>query len=138
MNGLVTTPTVRIPISFEILAITGAAPVPVPPPRPQATKIMSAPEIADLINSSDSIAAFLPTSGFPPAPKPFVNFSPNKILFLIGLEFKACASVFATYNSTPAIPSVCILLTEFPPAPPTPITFIFAAFVNSTVFTIFL
>ena len=38
-KGLVTTPTVRIPISFAAPAITGAAPVPVPPPIPQVTKI---------------------------------------------------------------------------------------------------
>lgn len=42
-NGFVTTPTVRIPISFAIPATTGAAPVPVPPPIPQVTNTMSAP-----------------------------------------------------------------------------------------------
>ena len=33
LNGLVTTPTVRMPISRAISATTGAAPVPVPPPH---------------------------------------------------------------------------------------------------------
>ena len=33
-NGLLTTPTVKIPISFAICATIGAAPVPVPPPIP--------------------------------------------------------------------------------------------------------
>ena len=36
-NGLVTHPTVRIPLSLAALAITGAAPVPVPPPIPAVT-----------------------------------------------------------------------------------------------------
>src|SRR5205814_10330873 len=42
-NGFVTTATVNAPISFEILATIGAAPVPVPPPSPQVIKTMSAP-----------------------------------------------------------------------------------------------
>ncbi len=37
-NGLVTTPTVRMPISRAARAMTGAAPVPVPPPMPAVTK----------------------------------------------------------------------------------------------------
>ena len=43
-NGLVTTPTVRIFISRAVLAMTGAAPVPVPPPMPAVTNTMFAPE----------------------------------------------------------------------------------------------
>ena len=42
-NGFVTTPTVRMPISRAVLAITGAAPVPVPPPMPAVTNTMCAP-----------------------------------------------------------------------------------------------
>src|ERR1041385_7727889 len=42
-NGLVTTPTVSAPTSRASLAITGAPPVPVPPPMPAVMKIMSAP-----------------------------------------------------------------------------------------------
>ena len=41
-NGFVTTATVSAPMSFAISAMTGAAPVPVPPPMPAVTKIMSA------------------------------------------------------------------------------------------------
>ena len=44
-NGLVTTPTVSAPQSRAIWAITGAAPVPVPPPMPAVTNTMSAPAI---------------------------------------------------------------------------------------------
>ena len=38
-----TTPTVSAPSSRAISAITGAAPVPVPPPMPAVTNTMSAP-----------------------------------------------------------------------------------------------
>ena len=44
-NGLVTTPTVSAPQSRAICAMTGAAPVPVPPPMPAVTNTMSAPEM---------------------------------------------------------------------------------------------
>ncbi len=70
-NGRVTTPTVSAPISFlAISAITGAAPVPVPPPSPAVTNTMSAPFSASLMSSRDSAAAPKPTSGFAPAPRP--------------------------------------------------------------------
>ena len=75
-KGFVTTPTVKMPISLAILAMTGAAPVPVPPPMPQVTKTISAPASAAEISSEFSSAAFSPTSGLAPAPRPFVNFSP--------------------------------------------------------------
>ena len=51
LNGLVTTPTVRIPISLAILATIGAAPVPVPPPIPQVTNTISAPLSASVSSS---------------------------------------------------------------------------------------
>ena len=43
LNGLVTTATVRAPVSFAISAIIGAAPVPVPPPIPAVINTMSDP-----------------------------------------------------------------------------------------------
>ena len=50
-NGLVTTPTVRMPSSRATLAMTGAAPVPVPPPMPAVTKPCAPGEvIADLVD----------------------------------------------------------------------------------------
>ena len=60
----------KAPISRIILAITGAAPVPVPPPKPVAIKTISYPASNSLISSSLSTAAFLPCSGSAPAPKP--------------------------------------------------------------------
>ena len=66
-NGFVTTPTVSAPISFlAISAMTGAAPVPVPPPSPAVTNTMSAPLSASLMSSRDSAAAPKPTSGLAP------------------------------------------------------------------------
>ena len=43
LNGLVTTAIVSAPSSLARLAMTGAAPVPVPPPSPVVTNTMSAP-----------------------------------------------------------------------------------------------
>ena len=87
---------------------------------------MSAPLSASAINSSLSSAAFLPISGLAPAPSPLVNFGPSCI-FVSALECaKACRSVFATINSTPKTSSSIMRFTAFPPAPPTPITFITA------------
>jgi hypothetical protein len=71
-NGLVTTQTVSAPNSLAILATTGAAQVPVPQPRPQVIKTISAPSKIPLISSLDSSAAFLPTSGSLPAQRPAV------------------------------------------------------------------
>ena len=132
-NGLVTTPTVRIPMSFAIFAMTGAAPVPVPPPMPQVTNTMSAPLIACAISSELSSAAFWPTSGFAPAPNPLVSFSP--ICMAVGAlqNCSACLSVLMPMNSTPAIFSSTMRFTALLPAPPTPITMIFAEFSASFI-----
>ena len=54
-------------------AITGAAPVPVPPPIPAVMKHMCAPSRCPTISSIDSSAAAQPTSGFAPAPSPSVT-----------------------------------------------------------------
>ena len=42
-NGFVTMPTVSAPISREMRATIGAAPVPVPPPEPAVMNTMSEP-----------------------------------------------------------------------------------------------
>ena len=69
--------TVRIPASRVAFAITGAAPVPVPPPIPAVRKtIFVLLEIAFIISSMFSRAACLPISGIFPAPLPSVRDSP--------------------------------------------------------------
>ncbi len=75
-NGFVTTATVRAPNSLQIPAITGAAPVPVPPPKPAVIKTMWLSSTTFRIASVLSSAACLPLSGSDPAPSPSVSFSP--------------------------------------------------------------
>ena len=77
MKGFVTTAIVKIPNSLAILATTGAAPVPVPPPIPAVINTISAPSNASVISCWASSAAFSPTEGSPPAPRPAVDFAPN-------------------------------------------------------------
>ena len=106
--------------------MTGAAPVPDPPPIPAVIKTMSAPVIASVKASSLSSAALRPTSGRPPAPKPRVNFGPSWITVSAFVLLRACTSVLAAINSTPATPSSTMRLMALPPPPPTPITLITA------------
>ena len=76
VNGFVTTPMVKIPISFAACATTGAAPVPVPPPIPAVTNTISAPLKTSANSPLLSSADCAPISGFAPAPNPLVIFSP--------------------------------------------------------------
>ena len=71
VNGFVTTPTVKIPFFFASSAITGIAPVPVPPPIPAVKNTKSAPSRILSISLMLSLADFSPISGFAPAPSPF-------------------------------------------------------------------
>ena len=122
-NGLVTTPTVRMPMSFAALAMIGAAPVPVPPPMPAVMNTMSLPSMMSTIVSIVSSADCCPISGFPPAPSPLVSFSPIWILFSALHFFSACLSVFTAMYSTPARLVSIMRLTALHPPPPTPMTF---------------
>ena len=76
-NGLVTTPTVKMPFSLAKRATTGAAPEPVPPPMPAVMNTMLAPSSSFSISSLASSAAMRPTSGRAPAPNPCVVSSPS-------------------------------------------------------------
>ena len=78
-KGLVTTPTVRMPASRAARAMTGAAPVPVPPPMPAVMNTMLEPSSAIMISSRASSAAICPTSGREPAPRPRVTVMPSWI-----------------------------------------------------------
>ena len=124
LNGLVTTATVRAPTSCAICAMIGAAPVPVPPPMPQVMNTMSEPSSMSKIFLSASSAAFLPTSGLAPAPRPRVSSRPSCSLVGARVLPSACASVLAAMNSTPNRPASIIRFTELHPPPPTPITLI--------------
>ena len=132
IKGLVTTPTVNAPTSLAHSATTCAAPVPVPPPMPAVTKTMSAPLSTSMICSRDSSAAFSPISGFAPAPKPLVSFSPIWIRVSALESINACASQLTAINSTPFTPAVIIRFTALLPPPPTPITLMLANASNSS------
>jgi len=117
--------TVSIPISFAVLAITGAAPVPVPPPIPAVIKTMLVLlDNTSLILSMLSMAACLPISDLLPAPLPSVSTSPSCNFTATGLLCKAWASVLHTTKFTSWIPFLYIWFTALLPPPPTPITLI--------------
>ena len=124
-KGLVTIPTVRMPSSLAICAITGAAPVPVPPPIPAVINTRSAPFKTSVIEVLLSSADFLPTSGIPPAPFPPVNLSPICKRFGAFEIKSACLSVLIATNSAEETLASIILLTALFPPPPTPSTLIF-------------
>src|SRR5690606_2919785 len=121
-NGLVTTPAVRLPLLRAVSAITGAAPVPVPPPMPAARNTMLQPSSARSISSTVSSAAARPTSGREPAPRPRVMSGPSWMRCSAIELLSAWASVLATMKSTPSISAWIMLATALPPAPPTPMT----------------
>mmetsp|Transcript_19139 Transcript_19139/g.32904 ORF Transcript_19139/g.32904 Transcript_19139/m.32904 type:complete len:312 (-) Transcript_19139:203-1138(-) len=127
LNGWVTTPTVKIPKSFAILATTGAAPVPVPPPMPAVMNTRSAPCTIFVSASCDSWAACCPREGFPPQPSPRVSSEPICTLLAAEWLASACASVLTAQNSTPCSPVAIIRLRALLPPPPTPITLIRAS-----------
>ena len=86
----------------------------------------------DNVNASfDSSAALRPTSGLAPAPRPFVAFSPIRILCVADDWSRAGLSEFTATNSTSFTPHLTIRLTAFPPPPPTPITFIETTLLSS-------
>jgi hypothetical protein len=85
-------------------------------------KTISDPSMASQIFSVSSAAARRPTSGFAPAPRPFVSASPIWILFRAPFLQSAWTSVFMVTNFTPCSPASIMRLTAFPPPPPTPTT----------------
>ena len=137
-NGLVTTATVRTPISLAIRAITGAAPVPVPPPIPAAIKRRSVPLMSSVSSSLFSSAARSPISGFAPAPRPFVSPAPICMRLSALDSRRTCLSVFTEMNSALVrLESIIELMALFPP-PPTPITLITAMLVSSLLNIMFI
>ncbi len=123
-KGLVTTATVSAPMLLAISAMMGAPPVPVPPPRPQVMKTMSAPASAVLTESMVSMAARLPTSGSEPAPRPRVTSFPSWTLMGASDALRAWASVLAAMKSTPSRLQWIMVFRALPPPPPMPTTLI--------------
>jgi hypothetical protein len=87
-----------MPISLATRAITGAAPVPVPPPMPAVMNSMCAPSMALRMSSTAASAASRPFSGLLPAPRPL---APSWMVRCAALRASAWASVLAQMNSTP-------------------------------------
>jgi hypothetical protein len=125
-KGRVTTPMVSAPRLLAISATTGAPPVPVPPPFPAVMNTMSAPLRISSISSRCSSAAWRPTSGSLPAPRPRVSSRPMSSFASASLISSAWASVLMAMNSTPLRPASIILLTALTPPPPIPTTLITA------------
>ena len=69
--------------------------------------------------------------GTAPAPRPFVTFSPIWIFCDACESVRSCLSVLIATNSTHLTSASIILFTALLPPPPTPITLIFAGFVDS-------
>ena len=115
--------TVSSPISRASLAMTGEAPVPVPPPMPAVMKIIFVPTSSSCwrISGNVSTAARRPFSGSLPAPSPS---APRRIFRSTGLLSNACWSVLQTMKVTPRMPRFHMWFTALPPAPPTPTTVI--------------
>lgn len=134
-----------MPLLRHTSAMTGAAPVPVPPPMPAVMNTMCDDAITLAISSLLSSAAsrlhttasssqwrkrayFVrwqsthPTFGFAPAPRPSVTPLPScRVVGAIIID-RCCASVLAHMKSTPESPFFIILFTALHPPPPTPIT----------------
>src|SRR6185503_20831230 len=132
LNGRVTTAIVSAPSSVARLAITGAAPVPVPPPRPVVTNTMSAPDSAWIRPSVSSSAAWRPMFGSAPAPRPLVSLPPIWIFTGAGLARRACRSVLTAMNSMPCSPFAIMREMALPPPPPTPTTLMCAPRASSS------
>src|SRR5262252_7273507 len=119
-----------MPMLLAMRAITGAAPVPVPPPMPAVMNTMCAPSSISRTRPSASSAAALPLSGLPPAPRPV---SPSWISERAVERLSAWASVLAQMNSTFCTPLRIMWSTALPPPPPTPITLIKVPCANSSI-----
>ena len=100
--------------------MTGAAPVPVPPPMPAVMKAMRVPSLnIFLISSRLSSAAARAFSGRLPAPSPSL---PNCRCTGTGESLSAWLSVLHSTKVTSWMPSRYMWLTALPPPPPTPTT----------------
>ena len=89
LQNKVTIAIVKIPKFFDISAIIGAAPVPVPPPIPATINNISVPNKTFFKISLSSKALSLPILGLAPAPSPLVTFFPNCITLLADVVFNA-------------------------------------------------
>ena len=125
-NGTVTTPMESMPNFFTSRAMTGAAPVPTPPPMPAVMNTRSTSFKTCSSRAISFSAAFSPISATPPVPRPFVKRSPIcKTSIPASFSSESCfASVLTPNNSMPGILSSASLSRTLFPPPPTPTTLI--------------
>src|SRR5215472_11547070 len=122
-----------MPSSRATCATTGAAPVPVPPPMSAVMNSMSHPSTSSTMRSRSSIAAWRPTSGSAPAPRPLVILVPICSAVLTLACLSAWLSVLMHMNSTPSMPQATMCATALPPPPPTPITLMTALWLYASI-----
>ena len=110
-------------MSRAALAMTGAAPVPVPPPMPAAMKHMCAPSSA-FSTCVDRLFGGRAADLGPRAGAEALRDLARRAGCAArrGDCLSACASVLATMKSTPWTSARIMLAIALPPAPPTPIT----------------
>jgi len=109
---------------LAIRAITGAAPVPVPPPSVAAIKTMSVFLSRASICGVAASAACLPRATSPPVLSPWVTVSPICRRTGARVPLSSLSDVLMEIKSTPTMPDSIIRLTALEPPPPTPITLI--------------
>ena len=122
-NGMVAKTTTKAPSSRAMRVTMGAAPEPVPPPRPVQRKTIRRSLIEARIWSSASITAWWPSSGSPPEPRPFVRFTPSWIFSRARQAESVRRSVLRASNSEPSMPSSATRSNMLAPAPPRPMIF---------------
>src|SRR5712692_2583597 len=123
-KGRVTTPMVRAPDSLATSAITGAEPVPVPPPMPAVMKTMSVSWTTSASSVRLSSAASRPRVQSPPEPRPRVSLRPMLTRMSAWQRSSAWTSVLTATKSTPFRDAEIMRLTALPPPPPAPMTLI--------------
>ena len=116
-KGVVTIPTVRMPFFFASRAMTGEAPVPVPPPIPVVMNtILVSLSRASRILSMLSSASSRPFLGSPPHPRP----GPICKRSGTGESSNDFRSLLHTRKRTSCIPVLYMWPTALHPPPPTP------------------
>ncbi len=101
LKGRVKIPKTNLFFWRAILANTGLAPEPVPPPREEISIIKSFFSISLAIFFRADSADFRPNTLSIPHPKPWVTSSPNKNFFIpLPIESRACLSTLAAKKLT--------------------------------------
>ena len=125
-KGMVTMPTVSMPISLLTLAMTGAAPVPVHPPIPAVMNVILVP------SSSMCLMSSIVSSAISRACLGMLMAQSSSLRSMMctgtGEALSDCASVLHSAKLTSCMPSLYMWFTALPPPPPTPMTLMMLTF----------